>query len=48
MVIVWLAGGIMAFAGYAAAAWTWVLAPPIALLGGLVIAVAFVLDRRVG
>jgi hypothetical protein len=46
MTVVFLAGGVMVFAGYAAATWTWVLALPVALLGGMVIGTAFVLDRR--
>ena len=41
-----LSGGVMVFAGYAGSAWGWALAVPLAAVGGLVIGVAFVLDRR--
>jgi len=34
--VVLVAGGIMMVAGYAAAAWSWVLAPPLIVLGGFV------------
>ncbi|SRR6266511_4031382 len=46
MTVVSLAGGVMVFAGYAAAAWTWALAVPLSMLGGVVIWAAFVLGRR--
>lgn len=41
-----LSGGVMVFAGYAGSAWGWGLAVPLAIVGGLVIGVAFVLDRH--
>jgi hypothetical protein len=41
-----LSGGVMVFAGYAGSAWGWALALPLATVGGLVIAVAFVFDAR--
>jgi hypothetical protein len=41
-----LSGGVMVFAGYAGSAWGWALALPLATVGGLVIAAAFVLDAR--
>ena len=37
------AGAVMALAGYAAAAWTWLLVPPVALAGGVFIVAAFAL-----
>jgi peptidoglycan/LPS O-acetylase OafA/YrhL len=40
-----LSGGVMFLAGYAGSAWAWWLAPPLATFGGLVIAVAFAVDR---
>jgi hypothetical protein len=39
-----LSGAIMVLAGYAGSAWSWVLTPLLALLGGLVILVAFKVD----
>src|SRR3954454_22460783 len=39
-----LSGAIMVLAGYAGSAWSWFLAPLLALLGGLVIVVAFIVD----
>jgi hypothetical protein len=39
-------GGVMVMAGYAGSAWGWGLAAPLAMLGGLVVGVAFALDRR--
>jgi uncharacterized membrane-anchored protein len=41
-----LSGAVMVFAGYAGSAWGWLLALPLTTVGGLVIAVAFVLDAR--
>jgi hypothetical protein len=41
-----LSGAVMVFAGYAGSAWGWGLAVPLAIVGGLVIGAAFVLDRR--
>ena len=41
-----LAGGVMVLAGYTASAWGWGLAAALATLGGLVIATAFAVDRR--
>ena len=35
-VVVFVAGGIMMLAGYAAAAWSWLLAPPLIAFGGFV------------
>ena len=35
------AGAVMALAGYAAAAWTWLLLPPIVVVGGVFITAAF-------
>lgn len=40
-----LSGGLMVFAGYAGAAWSWALAAALALMGGLVIASAFLVAR---
>jgi hypothetical protein len=40
-----LSGGVMVFAGYAASAWGWGLAAALATAGGIVVAVAFALDR---
>ena len=41
-----LSGGVMVFAGYAAAAWGWGLAALLATVGGLVVGIAFAVDRR--
>ena len=41
-----LSGGLMVFAGYAGAAWSWGLAAALATVGGLVIGAAFALGRR--
>jgi hypothetical protein len=41
-----LSGGMMVLAGYAASAWGWGPAAALATVGGIVIAVAFALDRR--
>jgi hypothetical protein len=41
-----LSGGVMVLAGYAGSAWGWGLAPPLAVVGGLLIGVALALDRR--
>jgi len=41
-----LSGAIMVFAGYAGAAWSWVLTPLLALVGGAVILLAFRLDAE--
>src|SRR3954453_10745285 len=41
-----MSGGVMVLAGYAVAEGSWGLAPPLAILGGVVIAVAFALDLR--
>src|SRR4051795_8595265 len=38
-----LSGAIMVLAGYAGSAWSWFLTPLLALLGGLVIVVAYTL-----
>src|SRR2546421_5487017 len=40
-----LSGGLMVLAGYAASAWGWGLAAALASAGGIVVAVAFALDR---
>jgi hypothetical protein len=40
-----LSGGVMVFAGFAGAASSWALAAGLAIMGGLVIAAAFVIDR---
>ncbi|HEY1830644.1 MAG TPA: hypothetical protein VGG38_10395 [Acidimicrobiales bacterium] len=39
-----VAGGAMFVAGYAIAAWTWALAPPLILVSGLVISLSFMLS----
>lgn len=41
-----LSGAVMVLAGYAGSAWGWGLAAPLVVVGGLVVAVAFALDRR--
>lgn len=41
-------GGLMVFAGHAASAWGWGWAAPLAAVGGLVICVAFIVERRGG
>jgi hypothetical protein len=41
-----LSGGVMVLAGYAGPAWGWGLALPLAAVGGVLIGVAFALDRR--
>jgi hypothetical protein len=41
-----LSGGVMVLAGYAGSAWGWGLAAPLVVVGGLVVGVAFALDRR--
>jgi hypothetical protein len=41
-----LSGAIMVLAGYAGSAWSWLLTPLLALLGGVVIVVAFVLGAE--
>jgi peptidoglycan/LPS O-acetylase OafA/YrhL len=41
-----LSGAIMVLAGYAGAAWSWVLTPLLALLGGVVVVAAFRLDAQ--
>jgi hypothetical protein len=41
-----LSGGVMVLAGYAGSAWGWGLAVPLATVGGLVIGVAFAVERR--
>jgi hypothetical protein len=41
-----LSGGVMVFAGYAASAWGWGWAAPLAVVGGVIIGVAFLVDRR--
>jgi hypothetical protein len=41
-----LSGGVMVFAGYAAAAWGWGLAALLAAVGGLLVSIAFAVDRR--
>jgi hypothetical protein len=46
MTVVLVAGGVMVLAGYAAAAWSWAIAVPAAMIGGVVIAGAFLLNRR--
>ncbi len=45
MVTTLLSGGVMVLAGYAASAWGWGLAAALATVGGVVVAVAFALDR---
>jgi hypothetical protein len=40
-----VSGAVMVLAGYAAAAGTWLAVAPLALLGGVVIGLAFALDR---
>ena len=45
-IVILLSGGVMVLAGYAVAAWSWGLALPLAILGGIVIAAAFALDLR--
>ena len=42
-----LAGAVMFFAGCAIAAWGWTAALALTTLGGPIVSVAFVLDRRV-
>jgi hypothetical protein len=46
LAVILLSGGVMVLAGYAASAWSWVAAPALAALGGLVILAAFAIDRR--
>jgi hypothetical protein len=46
MAVTLLAGGVMVLAGYAGAAWSWALALALAMAGGLVVGVAFAIDRR--
>jgi len=46
MAAVLLSGGVMVLAGYTGSAWGWGLAAPLAIVGGLVVGVAFALDRR--
>jgi peptidoglycan/LPS O-acetylase OafA/YrhL len=46
MVATLLSGAIMVLAGYAGSAWSWMLTPLLALVGGVVIVVAFRLDAR--
>jgi len=41
-----VAGAVMALAGYAAAAWTWLLVPPIVVAGGVLIVAAFALATK--
>ena len=41
-----LSGAIMVLAGYAGSAWSWVLTPLLALVGGVVIVVAFTVDAK--
>jgi hypothetical protein len=41
-----VSGGVMVFAGYAASAWGWGWAGPLAAVGGLVIGLAFFIERR--
>jgi peptidoglycan/LPS O-acetylase OafA/YrhL len=41
-----LSGAIMVLAGYAGSAWSWVLAPLLALIGGVVVVVAFIVDAK--
>jgi peptidoglycan/LPS O-acetylase OafA/YrhL len=41
-----LSGAIMVLAGYAGSAWSWVLAPLLALIGGVVVLVAFNIDAK--
>jgi hypothetical protein len=48
MIVTLGAGGVMVSAGYAGAAWSWGLALPLAILGGLIIAAAFALDLHSG
>jgi hypothetical protein len=46
MAITLLSGAIMVLAGYAGSAWSWVLTPLLALVGGVVIVVAFIVDAK--
>jgi peptidoglycan/LPS O-acetylase OafA/YrhL len=46
MATTFLSGAIMVLAGYAGAAWSWVLTPLLALVGGVVVLVAFRLDAQ--
>ena len=46
MAVTLLAGGVMVLAGYAGAAWSWALALALAIVGGLVVGLAFAVDRR--
>jgi peptidoglycan/LPS O-acetylase OafA/YrhL len=41
-----LSGAIMVLAGYAGSAWSWVLTPLLALVGGVVVVVAFRIDAK--
>jgi fatty acid desaturase len=41
-----LSGAIMVLAGYAGAAWSWVLTPVLALVGGVVVVAAFNIDAN--
>lgn len=41
-----LSGAVMVLAGYAGSAWRWGLAASLVVVGGLVVDVAFALDRR--
>jgi len=41
-----LSGGVMFLAGYALSAWWWGLAPVLAMTGGMLIVVAYAIDRR--
>ena len=43
-----LSGAVMFFAGWAIGAWGWALVLPITTVGGVIIAIAFALDRRGG
>ena len=45
-VLTLLSEALMVLAGYAGAAWSWVLTPLLALVGGVVIVVAFDLDAK--
>ena len=41
-----LSGAIMVLAGYAGSAWSWVLTPVLALVGGVLVVVAFNIDAK--
>lgn len=46
MAVTLVSGAVMVLAGYAAAAWSWLLVLPLATLGGFIIAAAFFVDLR--